>query len=278
VDAAKAGQSADELALRAELADLEKMNEMRKRVDSIVRDRATAEALKPWYRYLCKRPTFSDHYLPTFNRPNVTLVDTKGAGVDAINERGLLFDGVEYPVDCIVFATGFEGGTNISRRVGFDIFGHNGEALTAKWSNGFRSLHGMICHGFPNFFFTGVNQNALSFALTYSLDEQAEHIVAIIERATADGWIRSQPTAESERAWNDVIRQTSVATRQFYEQCTPGYFNNEGQTDRAGAASYDTYGGNPLEFYRMTREWRSGSMEGLQIEVPPRSDAQTTRS
>jgi cation diffusion facilitator CzcD-associated flavoprotein CzcO len=266
------GQSAEEIALRSEISDVLTMNGIRARVDSIVQDPATASALKPWYRYFCKRPTFSDTYLQTFNRPNVTLVATNGAGVDSVTEKGLMFDGVEYPVDCIIFSTGFEVGTALSSRIGFEIVGRDGQSLSQKWSNGFRTLHGIMSQGFPNFFFTGVNQNGLSLVLTYSLDEQAEHIVALIKRAFADTWRVIEPTAEAEADWNDVILETSAPTREFQSQCTPGYFNNEGQTQRAGAAAYDVYGGSPIEFYRMVREWRSGSMYGLRTEKEGRVD------
>ena len=96
-----------------ELADFAKMEEIRARVDSIVADRATAEALKPWYGYFCKRPCFHDEYLQAFNRDNVTLVDTHGRGVEQITEDGVVVDGVEYELDCLIFATGFEVGTEL---------------------------------------------------------------------------------------------------------------------------------------------------------------------
>jgi cation diffusion facilitator CzcD-associated flavoprotein CzcO len=274
--AIQSGQSPEEIALHAEIADLKKMNEIRERVDSLVKNKETAGSLKPWYRYLCKRPAFSDTYLQTFNRPNVTLVDTNGAGVDAITGRGVLFNGVEYNVDCIVFGTGFETGSALSRKIGFEIFGRNGESLSAKWSTGFKTLHGMISHGFPNLFFTGVNQNGLSFVFTYSLDSQAEHIVALIEQTISNKWSEIEPTAKSERDWNDVITQTSAPTREFHKQCTPGYFNNEGRLDQPGLGAYDAYGGSPVECYRLIREWRSGPMDGLQIEVAAPVAAETT--
>ena len=132
------GTASDEvrhdMATMMELADFKKMNEVRARVDAVVKDPKTAEALKPWYRQFCKRPTFNDEYLPTFNRPNVKLVDTKGKGVERITEKGLVFDGVEYEVDCIIFATGFEVGTAYTRRAGFEVYGRGGQSLTEYWS------------------------------------------------------------------------------------------------------------------------------------------------
>ena len=133
------GSSAEEVAKRLELADFKKMNQIRARVDAVVEDKATAEALKPWYRQFCKRPTFNDEYLPTFNRPNVRLVDTRGRGVDRVTEAGLVFDGVEYEVDCIIFATGFEVGTAYTRRAGYEIYGRGGsdaDGVLEAWDAG----------------------------------------------------------------------------------------------------------------------------------------------
>ena len=124
--------SPQEVMRLAEIADFKKMNQIRARVDAIVKDKRTAESLKPWYRQFCKRPTFNDEYLPAFNRPNVTLVDTMGRGVDRITEKGLVFDGVEYEADCIIFATGFEVGTAYTRRAGFEVYGRDGKALSRE--------------------------------------------------------------------------------------------------------------------------------------------------
>ncbi len=154
--------SPHERARMLELADFKKMNQIRARVDAIVKDKRTAEALKPWYRQFCKRPTFNDEYLPAFNRPNVTLVDTRGRGVDRITDQGLVFDDVEYPVDCIIFATGFEVGTAYTRRAGFEVYGRGGKSLTEYWANGLRTLHGFYSFGFPNCFHMGTTQNALT--------------------------------------------------------------------------------------------------------------------
>ena len=140
-----------------ELLDFQKMNQVRVRAETIINDPNTAEALKPWYRQFCKRPCFHDEYLPTFNRPNVSLVDTDGRGVERVTERGIVANGTEYPVDCIVFATGFEVGTSYTRRAGYDLIGRNGLALSDKWANGWRTLFGLQANGFPNCFFPGLH-------------------------------------------------------------------------------------------------------------------------
>src|SRR5205807_2347848 len=138
--------SADDRAALAEIADFQKMNEIRGRASATVKDPATAEALKPWFGQWCKRPTFNDEYLPTFNRPNVKLVDTSCTGVEQITERGVVVDGVEYEVDCLIFATGFEVGTAYTRRAEFAIYGRNNLSLANYWAKGMRTFHGFLSH------------------------------------------------------------------------------------------------------------------------------------
>src|SRR5690606_13889224 len=133
----------------------QRMEMIRGRVDAVVRDRRTAEALKPWYRQWCKRPCFHDDYLETFNRPNVTLVDTDGRGVEAITKKGVVALGREYEIDCLVLATGFEVGTDYARRADCEIVGQGGLTLTEKWSKGIRTFHGLTTRGFPNLFLLG---------------------------------------------------------------------------------------------------------------------------
>src|SRR5579862_503176 len=180
--------------LLTELADFRKMNQIRARVDAVVKDKATAEALKPWYRLFCKRPTFNDEYLPAFNRPNVTLVDTCGRGVDRITEKGLVFDGVEYEVDCIIFATGFEVGTAYTRRAGFEVYGREGKTLTEYWADGLKTLHGFYSSGFPNCFHMGITQNGLTANFPHMLEEQARHITEVIVHSKAHEARAIEPT------------------------------------------------------------------------------------
>ena len=135
----------EEIMLRAEIADFEKMNEIRGRVDDTVTKEDAAEALKPWYRQFCKRPTFNDEYLQTFNRPNVHLIDVSDAkGVERITEKGVVANGEEYEVDCIIYATGFEITTTAVRRVDFDTIGKGGISHYDHWGDGYRTLHGLI--------------------------------------------------------------------------------------------------------------------------------------
>jgi len=255
-----------DVAAMMEIADFKKMNEVRARVDSIVEDKATAESLKPWYRQFCKRPTFNDDYLPTFNRPNVTLVDTLGRGVDRVTENGLVFDGVEYPVDCIIFATGFEVGTAYTRRAGFEIVGRGGKTLTQHWDGGMRTLHGFYSHGFPNCFHLGITQNGFTANFHHILLEQCEHVATLIETAKQRQATRIEPTVIAEEEWVQTIREKALLNRLSQADCTPGYYNNEGQTGTGKGLADQTYGGGPVEFFALVRSWREdGQMRGLSM-------------
>ena len=256
----------EEMARMMELADFKKMNEVRARVDAVVHDPATAEALKPWYRQFCKRPTFNDDYLPTFNRANVKLVDTRGQGVEAITEKGLVYDGVEYEVDCIIFATGFEVGTAYTRRAGFEVYGRDGVPLTDHWANGMKTLHGFYSHGFPNCFHLGLTQNALTANFPHMLEEQAQHVAELVRTAMQRQAQCIEPTAEGEADWVATIKAKALLNEQFLVECTPGYYNNEGKPGPGRGLQGEQYGGGPVEFYDLVRQWRAnGDMKGLAI-------------
>ena len=263
-----ANVSPEEAAMLAELADFKKMNGIRARVDETVRSHDTAEVLKPWYRQFCKRPTFNDEYLPTFNRPNVTLVDTSDShGVERITKNSVIANGVEYEVDCIIFATGFEVGTAWTRRAGYDIVGRNGVHLSDYWASGMKTLHGFSSHGFPNCFLMGLSQNGLSVNLTSMLDDQAQHIGYIIKEVMARGARYSEPTAEAEAAWVAEIRRLAINNAAFFDACTPGYYNNEGKlAERGGGLNGESYAPGANAFNALLAKWReSGDLAGLEL-------------
>ena len=257
--------SAESLAGAMELADFAKMEQVRARVDAVVHDTATAAALKPWYRQLCKRPCFNDEYLQTFNRPNVTLVDTKGQGVDRLTAQGVVYAGQQYPLDCLIFATGFEVGTGYTRRSGYDIIGRGGVALSDYWASGVRSLHGFVSHGFPNCFFMGLTQNSLTVNFPHMLDEQARHIGYILQESIARQAQVVEPTPEAERAWATAVQHTALHNERFLAECTPGYYNNEGNAAQGHGLFRGLYS-NPIECIEVLREWRAnGELEGLRM-------------
>jgi cyclohexanone monooxygenase len=257
--------SMEELAQTMEMADFRKMNQIRARVDQTVAHPDTAEALKPWYRQFCKRPTFNDDYLPTFNRPNVTLVDTGGKGVERVDETGLYVGGVHHEVDCIIFATGFEVGTSYTRRAGFEIVGRNGLTLSEHWAKGLRTLHGSMSHGFPNCFHMGVNQSTLTPNFPHLLDEQAHHIAYVVGQARLRQAATVEPTAEAEAAWVQTIVETARLNLEFRQACTPGYYNGEGRAGGNDGLFAGLYGPGPVKFFELIHAWRESGMDGLQI-------------
>ncbi|MFN0025856.1 MAG: flavin-containing monooxygenase [Acidimicrobiales bacterium] len=240
-----------------ELADYQKMNQVRARVDEVVRDAATAEALKPWYRQFCKRPCFNDEYLQTYNRPNVTLVDTNGMGVERLTEDGVVVDGTEYKVDCLIFATGFEVGTTYTRRAGYDIVGRDGMTLSQKWSEGLRTFHGLQSNGFPNCFFLGFTQTAVTVSVPMALNEQARHVTYMMEKAREQGCETIEATIEAEDAWVEDIRRAATLGTRFYRECTPGYYNSEGKLGNPIGFLSGTYIEGPIKFFKLLDEWRA---------------------
>jgi cation diffusion facilitator CzcD-associated flavoprotein CzcO len=245
-------------------SDFEKMEEIRARVDAVVQDPDTAEKLKAWYRQLCKRPCFHDEYLQAFNRPNVTLVDTDGKGVERITPTGVVVAGVEHEVDCIIYASGFEVGTDPTERAGFDLTGRDGVKLSEHWGDGMRSLHGMHVHGFPNAFVVGLSQGAnLVSNVPHNFTEAARTITAIVRHALDEGHGIVEVTKEAEDAWVDLI-MSGPGMMLANPDCTPGYYNNEGQPLGTGRQLFVGYPGGAMAFFELIGAWRSsGDFEGL---------------
>src|ERR1700733_14330479 len=212
---AKAGEPVEDPEALVQLADYQKMEQVRARVDSVVSDRETAEALKPWYNQFCKRPCFHDEYLPTFNRPNVHLVDTKGEGVERITENGVGVAGTEYEIDCLIYATGFEEGTSYTRRAGYQIYGRGGRSLGDKWKQGAETMHSMFTRGFPNCFVLSTMQSGQSANFQHMLDEKARHIAFVVGEATAQGVTTLEPSEAAEKEWVDTVVKLAVGRRAF---------------------------------------------------------------
>ena len=267
VELVKAGRSlGPETLLQAyEESDDEKMNEVRARVDAIVGDERTADALKPWYRQLCKRPCFHDEYLQSFNNPNTHLIDTDGKGVERIDEHGAWVQGVHYPLDCLIIASGFEVGTSYSRRSGFDIAGRNGIALSEYWGNGMRSMHGIHVREFPNLFVVGFTQGANQIAnVPQNYVENGLAIADIIAYAEANGMRQVEPTQTAQDDWLTFITSNNRSLR-ANPDCTPGYYNNEGkpmsQSDTFNGSGHP---GGPVAFFEFLDAWRqTGEFAGL---------------
>jgi cation diffusion facilitator CzcD-associated flavoprotein CzcO len=249
----------------APLADLLKMDEIRARVDDVITEPRTAEALKPWYDRFCKRPCFHDTYLPTFNRPNVTLVDTRGKGVERVTERGVVADGREYELDCLIYGTGYDASSPFAKRISFGILGRGGIALRDKWAGGAITFHGHGTHAFPNLFIMSHVQTGLSLNFPHMIGEQARHIAWILEKCRAVGAQRAEVSRAAEEAWVAEIDRAAVSMAEALRECTPSYFNHEGDVSRLNARN-SAYGGGALEFYRIIADWRTeGSLAGLAL-------------
>jgi cation diffusion facilitator CzcD-associated flavoprotein CzcO len=248
-------------------SDDEKMEEIRARVDAIVSDPATAAALKPWYRQLCKRPCFHDEYLQAFNEPTTHLVDTDGRGVSRIDATGVWVGDAHHELDCLIFASGFEVGTEYARRAGFETVGRDGITLSKRWAEGMRSLHGIHVHDFPNAFVVGMNQGGnLISNITHNLTEAATTIAAVLAHARDVGAEVVEVTEAAERAWIELIEGTGSSFL-GNQDCTPGYYNNEGRpVGRREKLNMSGYPQGPVAYFEYLERWRSsGDFEGLEF-------------
>ncbi len=245
-------------------SDFEKMEEIRARAETVVKDKDAAEKLKAWYRQLCKRPCFHDEYLDAFNDPNTTLLDTDGKGVERITEKGFVVAGKEYEVDCIIYASGFEVGTGFTARSGFDVEGRDGLMLSKAWGEGMRSKHGMHVHGFPNLFFVQPVQGAnLISNVPHNLTEGGRSVGVIIAEAQKRGAKEVEVTEEAQKAWVDLLL-TGPGRMIGMNDCTPGYYNNEGLPAGPEAKYAVGYPMGATAYFKYLDAWRKdGKFEGL---------------
>ncbi len=237
--AERATMSREEKIRRQENANIDYMMRIHKRIDEVVKDKVTADALKPWYMFMCKRPCFHNDYLPTFNRPNVHLVDTHGKGITEITAKGPVFDGIQYELDLLIYATGFE-----VQKTGIynQIRGENGLDLNDKYSTGIRTLLGIHSQSYPNLFIMGGYQASFQFNLTDMLQSQGDHIAACIDYVRRHDYQSIDVMPEAEEWWvQEVIHHRGKTTRN--QDCTPGYYNFEGEFQRRQDGNYN--GGFP---------------------------------
>lgn len=250
----------------AQTLDDKKMNAIRARIDEVVKDPAAAEALKPWHRRFCKRPLFSDEYLPAFNRPNVTLVDTAGKGVERITEAGAVVAGKEYPLDCLIMATGFEVGTEFTRRAGYDVVGRNGVELKDYWKNGMKTYHGMFIRDFPNCLLVNFGQNAVTFSFSFMLGQQAKHVAHVLSEVRKRGAKVVEPSAQAVDDYIAEVQPLSYSQQQFWLECTPSYFNGEGSSENPHGFFANVHPAGPVAFYQALADWREqGELAGMEL-------------
>lgn len=257
----------------AQLADFKTMEQIRSLVDESVEDPKVASKLKAFYNQFCKRPTFNDDYLATFNRPNVELVDVSDAkGVDRITENSLVANGREYEVDCIIYASGFEITSSYERRIGIPIFGNDGQSIYEHWDKGMRSMHGLMSHGFPNLFLCGglfVFQLGANYA--YGVDVQAEQVAYTVSQLTKRGVKSANVSRSAEEKWIEDQLSPEGANALFVlggsaDSCTPGYYNQEGTAQRYRDVRLESYGKGLGAYRKVLRNWRAqGDLEGLDL-------------
>jgi cation diffusion facilitator CzcD-associated flavoprotein CzcO len=257
------GRTMEAVLAVMEDCDHEKMEELRARVDSIVEKPETAERLKAWYRKVCKRACFHDEYLQAYNQPNTHLVDTGGKGVERITETAVVVDGTAYEVDCIIYASGFEVGTEHTSRAGFDLTGRDGVTLSKYWAEGMRSLHGIHTHGFPNMFRVSPTQGAnLLSNVPHNLTESGRTVAVVVKHMLENGYAEVDVNKAAEDAWTELMR--TAVWRMGQLECTPGYYNNEGQEPPPWARLNVGYPHGPMKYFAYLDQWRrSGAFEGL---------------
>ncbi|KAF9869704.1 hypothetical protein CkaCkLH20_12747 [Colletotrichum karsti] len=263
--------------------DYPRQEGIRARVKQTVKNTEVAASLTPWYPGWCKRPCFHDQYLDTFNRTNVTLVDTRGRGVEAITKTGVVFDGKEYPADILIYGTGFEpltaGGPSL--RAGMEIYGRNGIEMETKWSNGLATLYGLVTHDFPNLFLSGVYQMGSTVNYAHMVDVMATSMARVISRAREkhasgqDGGsyrMVIEPSPAGEEAWAQRVLSTA---RGFGAMagCTPSYGNGEGRKAKSkeeelNVARSGNWGKGCLDYAAIVEKWASTEdLEGLEFRV-----------
>jgi cation diffusion facilitator CzcD-associated flavoprotein CzcO len=258
----------EQFVARREQVDYRVMERLRRRVEQLVKDKKTAEALKPYYRFLCKRPLSSDDYYPTFNRPNVDLFDVSDTkGVERMTGKGFVFRGKEYAVDCMIFASGFEVTSDLNRRWGIDVLeGRGGKSIYDHWAEGPKTLHGTMTHGFPNQFYIGYIQGGLNASVTEQFGKQGFHIAHVIAEVMKRGAAVAEPSQEAQDKYVRLFQELEMDLSEFQRQCPPGYFTNEGE-DRPKWALFRSYGHGWQAFQQLLNDWRTkGDLEGLVLE------------
>lgn len=260
-------------------ADMPYQKQIHSRIDAEVKDPIVAEKLKPWYPVWCKRPLFHDEYLQTFNRKNVTLVDTEGKGITSMTEDSIVIGDKAHKVDVVIFATGYlapPAGTP-AEKANMTVIGRNGVSMSEEWPRvGPTTLHGVIDAKFPNLFLAGPQQAATSGNYRFNLDEYAKHMAYILteskRRANGAPFVVA-PSAEAAEDWamQVTIRSAPMAVA---IGCTPGYFNLEGELDRIPPeyqmvlARSGLWGWGIEDFIGVIEKWRAdGNMEGIVVSL-----------
>jgi cyclohexanone monooxygenase len=247
----------------AQMVNYEVMEGVRKRVETVVEDPNTAESLKPWYDWLCKRPCFHDEYLQAFNQDNVTLVDTEGEGIERIAERSIFANGQEFELDLLIFATGFEL-SPFEEGTPIPVTGRDGKTLAEKWKDGATTLHGQHVHGFPNFMLSTTRQGSWDNNFPFAQELVATNLAKLIHYAIDNDVDTFEVTEEAEAEWVRYHEERGAWIVKIWTECTPSYFNQEGKADDRVVRN-GTFGGGVLEMRVILQKWRDEGMPGLEM-------------
>ena len=182
------------------------------KIRSIVKDPKTAATLSDIdHPYAAKRPPIDSGYFETFNRPNVSLVDVKAAPIERISPAGLCTKEAEYPLDIIVFATGFDAMTGPMLRM--DIRGRDGVALKDAWEAGPRNYLGLQVAGFPNLFtITGPGSPSVLCNMPVAIEQHAEWIADCIAYMRKQGLERIEARPEAMDQWVAEVNEIASKT------------------------------------------------------------------
>ena len=266
-DTRKFPESEEEAAALEQL-DFDNVQMIRDHIANIVTDPEIAKKLMPWYSQACKRPCFHDEYLPAFNRSNVHLVDTDGHGINEIGENGPIFDGVEYPVDLLIFASGYEVTSDYHHRLGFDPKGRGGVPLSQAWGTGPSTLQGVLTRGFPNMLMISTVQGAQATNFLHSISTVAEHVGWLVAKAKADGITTMEPIEAAQEEWFNLLLGQVFGIARYNAVCTPGYLNREGEAGDMTTARSMAWMTSVMGFIDHVAAGRArGDLAGLEVHT-----------
>ncbi|KAI1115877.1 putative cyclohexanone monooxygenase [Nemania sp. NC0429] len=250
------------------LADFRLMQTLRDDIDKRVHDKATAEKLKPWYPFMCKRPAFHNDYIDTFNKPNVELVDTDGQGVSHLTKDAIVANGTEYPVDLIIHSTGFDFifAHDFERRTGIRLVGSKNQTIDEAWAEkGPSTLYGIYARDFPNMFNIGALQSGVGVTWLHTCQIAGEYIAAVIGKiAQQDEFEVVEPSLEASEEWGKDMEVGADMRLAFMSSCPPGYYNKEGKPEEVSSRC-GPYPKGVLAWAKALSDWQEeGNMKGLE--------------
>jgi cyclohexanone monooxygenase len=194
---------------------------VRARIRETVQDQAVAELLSPRsYPFGTKRLCLDSDYYPTYNRPNVTLVDVRTSPIQAVTPTGLRTTTAEYELDALVLATGFDAMTGPLLEP--DIKGVAGVMLREKWAAGPRTYLGLASAGFPNLFMiTGPGSPSVLANMVMAIEQHVDWVAACIAHMRSSGKTVIDPTLEAQDKWVDHVND--VANLTLFPQANSWY-------------------------------------------------------